>query len=149
MFKRILVPVDGGKIGNYALTKAVELCKDQKCKLRIVHTIDYLALTAGVEGVDTVTLQKNLKKTAEKILEKAKKVANKKKVKVETKLIEAFRLTGKIDEMILKDAKRWKADLIVVGTHKQRGIKQILFGSHAENMMHKANIPILLIRCKR
>lgn len=148
MFKRILVPIDGGKVGNCALRKAIALSKDQKCKLRIVHTIDYLALTAGVEGVDAVTLQKSLKKAAEKILEKAKKAAMKKRVKAEVNLIESFKLSNRIDDMILKDAKRWKADLIVVATRKQRGIKQILFGSNAENITQKSNIPILLIRTK-
>ncbi|MBN9287386.1 MAG: hypothetical protein BGO43_15955 [Gammaproteobacteria bacterium 39-13] len=149
MFKRILVPVDGSRVGNFALSKAIDLSKDQKCKLRIVHSIDYIALTAGVEGIDAVSLQKSLKKAAEKILEKAKKTAQKKKVKVEVKLIESFKLTNRIDNMILKDAKRWRADLIIVGTHKKRGLKQILFGSQAENLMHKATIPILLIRSKR
>ncbi|MBI2793010.1 MAG: universal stress protein [Gammaproteobacteria bacterium] len=149
MFKRILIPIDGSKAANLALSKAITLCKNQKARLLIVHSIDYMKLAIGVEGVDAVTLHKGLKKTGKKMLEKAQKLAEKRKVKAETRLIESLKLTSRIDNKVVKEAKRWRADLIVLGTHKKHGIKHLIFGSEAENIMHKTKIPILLFRAEK
>jgi nucleotide-binding universal stress UspA family protein len=89
IFKRILIPIDGSKAATLALTAAIALSKNQNATLLIVHSIDYMKLALGVEGVDAVTIHTGLKKEGEKMLDKAKKLAQKKKVKVETKLIES------------------------------------------------------------
>jgi nucleotide-binding universal stress UspA family protein len=51
--------------------------------------------------------------------------------------------------MILKEAKRCRADLVVVGTHNKQGLKKFLFGSESEKLIHKITIPILLIHSKK
>jgi nucleotide-binding universal stress UspA family protein len=47
---------------------------------------------------------------------------------------------------IANEARRWKADLIVMGTHGRIGIARLVLGSVAEGVLHSAPVPVLLIR---
>jgi nucleotide-binding universal stress UspA family protein len=48
--------------------------------------------------------------------------------------------------VILKEARDWRADLIVMGTHGRRGFGHLVLGSDAEAVLHDAPVPVLLIR---
>jgi len=51
--------------------------------------------------------------------------------------------------MVLADeARRWKADLIVLGTHGRRGINHLLMGSVAEAVARVAPAHVLLVRAR-
>ncbi len=52
----------------------------------------------------------------------------------------------RIANVIVEEARRWPADLIVIGTHGRSGFSRILFGSVAEGVVHTADVPVLLIR---
>jgi nucleotide-binding universal stress UspA family protein len=49
-------------------------------------------------------------------------------------------------KLIVDDATKWKADLIVMGTHGRSGFDHLVFGSVAEGVMRTASAPVLLIR---
>jgi len=51
-----------------------------------------------------------------------------------------------ISDTILDDARKWRADLIVMGTHGHRGFNRLLLGSDAERVLHDTPVPILLVR---
>ncbi|MBS0002688.1 MAG: universal stress protein [Thioalkalivibrio sp.] len=38
------------------------------------------------------------------------------------------------------------ADLLVVGSHGRRGVRRLLLGSVAENLVRKVNVSILVVR---
>lgn len=148
MFKRILVPIDNSKAAKLALAKAIEFCQEHKAKLRIVHAIDYIALSAGVDGIDADVMHNELKAAADKLLDNAKVKAAKKKVKADTELIESFKLTSSVDALIIKAVKNWKADLVVVGMNKKGSLQKWFHGSHSEKLVEKLAAPILLIKSK-
>lgn len=50
-----------------------------------------------------------------------------------------------VSDVILDDAKKWRADLIVMGTHGHRGFKRLLLGSDAERVLRDAPVPVLLV----
>ena len=52
-------------------------------------------------------------------------------------------------DLIVKQAKRWCADVIVRGTHGRRGLSRMLLGSDAEMVVREAPVPVLLVRSKR
>ena len=54
-----------------------------------------------------------------------------------------------VSEAIIDDAKRWGADLIVMGTHGRRGFNRLLMGSDAERVLLDAPVPVLLVRRER
>lgn len=149
MFKRIIVTMDDTKAAHYALDKAIELAKEQKAKLRIVHVVDYVNLTAGVEGINVERFMESLKDFGKNLLKRSVELAAKKGVKAERKLIESSELISHIAEKILTDAEKWRADLIIVGTHGRRGIKRLFWGSVAETIIRDAKAPILIFRRKK
>jgi nucleotide-binding universal stress UspA family protein len=55
-------------------------------------------------------------------------------------------LSGKPKEVILEEAKKWKADLIVVGSHGRRGFKRLLLGSVSEAVAMKAHCSVVVVR---
>jgi nucleotide-binding universal stress UspA family protein len=51
-----------------------------------------------------------------------------------------------IADLIVEYAQRWKADVIVLGTHGRRGFSHLLMGSDAESVVRSSTIPVLLVR---
>lgn len=63
---------------------------------------------------------------------------------VETVLVQ--RTMARISERIIEQAKAWKAELIVIGTHGRRGVGRMLLGSDAEQTVRISPVPVLLVR---
>jgi nucleotide-binding universal stress UspA family protein len=61
---------------------------------------------------------------------------------------ERFISEGIPSKEILNTADIWQSDLIVMGTHGKTGLKRLLIGSTAENILRSSNIPILIVPCK-
>jgi nucleotide-binding universal stress UspA family protein len=55
-------------------------------------------------------------------------------------------LSGKPKEIILEEAKKWDADLIVVGSHGRRGFKRFLLGSVSEAVAMNAHCSVVVVR---
>jgi nucleotide-binding universal stress UspA family protein len=55
---------------------------------------------------------------------------------------------GKTATEIVKAAKDWSADLIVIGSHGRGGVDRLLLGSVAEAVMRHAACPVLVVRAE-
>lgn len=55
-------------------------------------------------------------------------------------------VVGRPAEALLEEAQRWGADLIVLGTHGRRGLDHLFFGSVAEQVVRRAQVPVLTVR---
>lgn len=147
MYKKILVAVDGSKTSMRALREAATLAKDFGCGLRIVHVVDLVSPITDYPH-DVTALQESLRKAGNGVLAKAEAAARKAGVPSETRLLEVSQWQGRIAEEIARDAKKWRADLLVIGTHGRRGFSHLLLGSVAESLVRIATVPVLLIRVK-
>jgi len=49
-------------------------------------------------------------------------------------------------QALVEAAKRWSADLLVLGTHGWRGLQHLVLGSVAEGVVRLAPVPVLLVR---
>jgi nucleotide-binding universal stress UspA family protein len=65
-----------------------------------------------------------------------------------TKFIVNEDLAQRISDVINKQAKRWPADLIVIGTHGRRGFDRLFLGSVAEGVIRLAVKPVLTIHAR-
>lgn len=144
MYQRILVPVDGSDTSTRALQEAVRLSNAQT-SLRLIYVIDdvYPLDAEGYAYIDVETLREAMRQTGERILKQAVKSVEHSAANVEIALLDAngHRIASVIDE----DAKRWSAELIVLGTHGRSGIGRLLMGSVAEGVVRGTTIPVLLI----
>jgi nucleotide-binding universal stress UspA family protein len=52
---------------------------------------------------------------------------------------------GLASELIVEQARKWPADLIVMGTHRRRGLRRFAMGSDAESVVRDTPVPVLLV----
>jgi nucleotide-binding universal stress UspA family protein len=147
MYKRILVAVDGSKISNLALKEAIRIAKDQRAALRLIHVVDVMPVytTMGEIPYSIDAYQKSMRDAGRKVLADSTAKARAGRVKFGTKFVVIAGFTTRIWDVINKDAKRWRADLIVIGTHGRRGFNRLFLGSVAEGVIRLAEKPILVI----
>ena len=55
---------------------------------------------------------------------------------------------GDAAQMIIDYVKKNGIDLIVIATHGYSGVRRLMFGSVALQVLHDADVPVLLIRPK-
>jgi nucleotide-binding universal stress UspA family protein len=145
MYKKILVPVDGGETSLLGLQHAILLAKDQKAALRLLHVVHDYLLADGRHGmVRSGELLKELREHGQTILKDAVSGARKQGVEADTESVETP--MGPVGAAIAEYAEQWPADLIVMGTHGRRGIRRLVMGSDAEYVVRTASVPVLLVR---
>ncbi|MGE5771641.1 MAG: universal stress protein [Hyphomicrobiales bacterium] len=147
MYKHILVAIDGSDTSNLALQESMKLAKEQQAALRLVHVVDetptYMTTDTAYALAD---FQKAMREAGQKVLTTCAATARQAGVEVDTKFIVLQTLTQRICDAIIEEAKRWPADLIVIGTHGRHGFNHLLLGSVAEGVIRLAASPVLVIR---
>ena len=148
VYKRILVPVDGSSTSKAGLNEALRLARDQKAKLKLIHIVDELMIFSSSEaGLNIEPIIESMKRGGRRILARAAKLASARGIRPETELWE--NATGRVAEVLIGRAKRWRADLIVMGTHGRRGVNRLVLGSDAELVVRNSPVPVLLVRSAR
>jgi nucleotide-binding universal stress UspA family protein len=143
MYRRILVAVDGSKTSNLALKEAVKLAKEQRATLRLLHVVDQTTVHTTEVPYWFDDYEKTMRDAGLRELAKCAASVKTARVKIDTKLVVA-RMQN-IGDTINKEAKRWAANLIVIGTHGRRGFDRLLLGSVAERVIRRAVKPVLII----
>lgn len=147
MYKRIVVPVDGSPTSALGLRHAIGLAKDQGARLRVLNVLDdaSVAQSVGVYAVtDVSSLLESMRTAGLAALDQATALAQKHGVKTDASMLEG---RGRhVSDAILEEMKKWRADLIVMGTHGRRGLNRLLLGSDAERVLREAPVPVLLVR---
>ena len=146
MYKKILVAIDGSDTSQLALKESVKIAKESGSELRIVYVVDAFDVYPEVEFISVQEIQDSMREEGKVILESAKKYVEASGVHAETSLVETDSDHPRIAEAIVAQAKKWPAELIVVGTHGRRGFNHLLLGSVAESIVRVATKPVLLIR---
>ena len=145
MYRRILVPVDGSPTAARGLREAIRLAKSERARVRLVHVVDEsVALATGEPGIDLAPLFAALRKGGGALLQRTKRAAKRLGVDAETAIYDS--VTRGAADAILRDAKKWRADLIVMGTHGRRGVRRLVLGSDAEQVVRLSPVPVLLVR---
>ena len=153
MYERILVPLDGSKIGEAALPSVRELVSKLTPKVKTEVTLlqvlpsmtHYVA--AGEAGVKVPYSEKEIaliERRAKSYLDKAAKEFKSKGTTVKTKVT-----TGSPAEEIIKVADETKADLVAMSTHGRHGFSRWAFGSVTDKVLRAGNFPVLVVRAPK
>jgi nucleotide-binding universal stress UspA family protein len=148
MFSKILVPTDGSKPARKSTEYAIGLARQSGAQLLLLSVIDksmFLrqsvpALPAPMKLIEP--LEDLLQRAAESYTDEAEKRCTKNGIPAK-KIIR----TGHPVEEIIKEAKRSKADLIVIGSHGKSALKAAVIGSVTFGVISKeSKIPVLVVR---
>lgn len=144
MYQRIMAAIDGSDTAERGLDEAIKLAKDQNAKLAIIHVVDIVVVFGA--GQFPGTYIEATREFARNTIAHAHKTAQAMGVEPELQTPEIVTSGYHVADTIAEQARNWKADLLVVGTHGRRGVSRLLLGSVAERIVRVAPCPLLLIR---
>lgn len=142
-YHRILVPMDGSKESEAALSRAIELTLNAGDEgiLSILNVIDTRAFQNVASFDDTMV--EAVSDETRKSLEKYKAQAIEAGVKNVDYLIEY----GSPKSLIAKDvANEVNADLIVIGATGLNAVERLIIGSVTEFVTRSAKVDVLVVR---
>ncbi len=143
-YKRILVPVDGSPVARKGMREAIKIAREGRGRLLLLHIIEeYSAFISPEAGASIVPILDAMRASGRRTLAGIARGAAKAGVKSQAVLAENF--GGRVADTIVAQAKRLRADLIVMGTHGRRGVKRALLGSDAELVVRHSPVPVLLV----
>ena len=148
MVKKILVPTDGSKPSKRSLQYAITFAKKMSASLILMSVIDKsIFLRQSVPARSKTSklvepIEDYLKRGAEAVLKDAENLC--KKHKVQCKKIMKI---GHPVEEIIKQAKRLKVDIIILGSHGKSAITAAIVGSVTIGVINRVRrIPVLVVR---
>jgi nucleotide-binding universal stress UspA family protein len=108
--------------------------------------VDERVLVQGIDvGASAVdSLLASLRDGGRQILGAAQAKLRKQRMDAKSVLVE--NIARSVADIIVEQAKKWRADLIVIGTHGRRGVSRLVMGSDAEGVVRTSPVPVLLVR---
>lgn len=152
MFSKILIGLDGSESSFNASNYAIDLAKKYNSEiilLSIVPSKIHHGDSSGVFGMVLPGYLEDYKKHAEKWFEQVKKYAEDKKdnTEIDNKIkTEIFTTPFSTAASILNYAEEQNVDLIVIGTKGNSGLKKMLLGSVATDVVTYSYCPVLVIK---
>jgi len=145
MYKKILVPIDGSSTAKLGLREAIKLAKSQKARLLLLHVVDeHYAIAGAQPGPYIEDMIDSFRRDGRRILKGGVEMARRSGITAQALMVET--LTGAAADVIVRQARKRGAQLIVLGTHGRRGIRRLVLGSDAEQVVRMAAVPVLLVR---
>ena len=145
MYQKILVPLDGSKLAECALSHVKNLVKagaGGEVTLLNVVTV-YLPGRGEIPGIiDINSLREDLFMVSRKYLADVESRLASEGIKVKKESLEGNRPADAISDYAQKNG----VELIVIATHGYAGLKKLMFGSVALRVLHDSHVPVLLIR---
>ena len=144
--RRILHPSDFSTASRAAFARAVATAKSERAELLLVHVLAPVLPPTGDGFVPANVyddIERSIQADAQKQLDKLVAKAKAAKVRVRTLLLD-----GTPADRIVRAARSYHADVIVIGTHGRTGLARIFLGSVAERVVGTAPCPVLTVRGK-
>ena len=144
-YKHLLVPVDESPMSYAAAEQALSLAKDLNCPVTIMSVI---AVDPFV-GVDFYKVAPAItdyfmqaEQNAQNRLAEIQQSFSREGISVDTKIIRGVAAS----EGIVQIANEIGADLIIMGSHGRTGVKKMMLGRVAQNVLTQSPVPVLLVK---
>lgn len=145
MYKNILVPVDGSEKSALAALHAAELASKLGSELFLFHVVPSLPpyIDSAPDRLSKIqqAIMDELSKQGKIILSKVKDDLAAYRLNIQTDIA-----VGHPADEIIKKAKEFNCDLVVMGSRGLGEIKGILMGSVSNRVTKHAGCPVLVVR---
>ena len=135
---KILVALDGSDCSRSVIDHCLSSVFDEDTQLKLISVVDYFEPLPALEGIKEIEIEsarKLLAKEAGRLMERFPSLNVSYRV-----------LDGYIKSKIMEEARDWRADLIMLGSHGRRGIEKLLLGSISLAILNHAAIPVRVVR---
>ena len=153
MAEKILVPLDGSKVGEAALPYiedlVTKLVPSEKVEVTLIQVVSSLAhyIVVGEEAVRapyTPQEIEQIKRRAQQYLTKAGESLKKTGATIKVSVT-----VGNAAEEILGAADELKVDMIAMSSHGRSGLSRLAFGSVTDKVLHSSNRPVLVVKAPK
>jgi nucleotide-binding universal stress UspA family protein len=150
MLERVLIPLDGSKVGEAALV-AIEgrmerWSPDLKVEVTLLGVITSLThwVVVGEASAPIAYTEEELDAIKQRVTDYLNKAGETLRSRGATVIARVD--TGNAAEEILRVADEIKVDLIAMSTHGRSGLRRLAFGSVTDKVLRGANVPVLMVR---
>ena len=150
MFEKVLVPLDGSKVGEAAIPVLEQLVAKSatgtKVEVTLLGVITILRhwVVVGEASAPVSYTEDELKIIQERVMAYLTETGESlKKKNIEINVM--VRIGNAADE-ILKASEEINADLIAMSTHGRSGLRRLAFGSITDKVLHGSKTPVLMVR---
>ncbi|KAF0249760.1 MAG: universal stress protein [bacterium] len=141
---KILIATDGSIYSDVAVKSVAEREWPTGSELRVVSILEHSSLesiTAGEYAFKLDEIREEVRQMIKQIASSAADTLSRPSCSASYVVRE-----GLVAQEILEEAKKWGADLIVVGTHSRKGLSRFLLGSVAQKVAIHANCSVEIVR---
>ena len=148
--RKLLVAINGSDESIHAAMYAVMLARTYKAEIKFLYVIDsatikYLGMNQMLAKDEQVDYKVDLAYEGQNYLEYVQSLAAGKGVVSQTELRD-----GTVITEILDVAKKFEADLIIIGSQKRkkedRFVKRNVHSTHESDIIENSRIPILVVK---
>lgn len=142
MYKRVLVPLDGSELGESVLPFLTDIAGPLDMTIVLLRVLEPIPPTV-VDGVRSPIMDDLDARRRDAVEYLAPLAVALRGRGIDTTTI--VRL-GRPDDEILAAARAEGVDLIAMSTYGRSGLGRLLFGSVAEQVLRRAEVPVFLMR---
>jgi nucleotide-binding universal stress UspA family protein len=135
---KIMLAIDESRFSEAAAEAVVAQYQPQGTEVKVLNVVD---LPLPIPTSDAAGFRELSLKHGQELVQRAERLLNKAGYKTQTVVEE-----GDPKSKIIEQAKKWKADLIVMGSHGRKGLDRFLMGSVAENVSRHASCSVEIVR---
>ena len=153
MRERILVPLDGSKVGEAALPHVeeliIKLLPEPKVEVTLIQVLSSLShyVVAGEASARVPYNEEEIEQMKKKAAEYLKKTGQTLRKKGAT--IKVIVVVGHAAEEIIKAADEINASIIAMSTHGRSGLSRWAFGSVTDRVLRGGHKPVLVVRAPK
>ncbi len=142
MYNKILVPLDGSPLAEKAIRHAHALAKSLNASIILFRVVVFPTRDFDVIPMEGA-VSRQVSASAKRYLEHVAGSIRRTGITVNTDVG-----SGRVADAIIDYVTKYEIDLIVMSTHGLSGAARWLIGSVAEQVVHRAPVPVFIIRTR-
>jgi nucleotide-binding universal stress UspA family protein len=140
---KVLLAIDNSEYSAEAIKEVAKRPWPQKMTVRVISVVELVPSPAAELWYDASgsleRAQQEMTKRASALTQKTSETLKRKGLKMESAVRK-----GDARSVIVDEARKWSADLIVLGSHGYSGIKRLLLGSERRRLLAMLPVPLRL-----
>lgn len=145
---KLLLAIDNSKYSAEVIKEVARRLWPPKTIVRVLSVVEPVPPPAAElwydAGGSLEGTRQEMVKRAKELTQKASERLKRKELKIESAVRE-----GDARSVIVDEARKWSADLVVLGSHGYTGIKRLLLGSVASSVVSHAPCSVEVVRRKQ